>query len=93
MAVSSEVRDGRVWFGGRISLPSYAGAYGGDFDQKDAGQEHPKIPQDSALPGPERGQLYQIDRDDITRLGTAYDNRPGYRSDGVPVTGRGERLQ
>src|SRR5437870_1281808 len=53
MAVSSEVRDGRAWFGGRISLPlnpnlgtvstmppegykpSYAGAYGGDFDQKD----------------------------------------------------------
>jgi amidase len=56
MAVSSEVRDGRAWFGGRIPLPlnpnlgtistmppegykpSYAGAYGGDFDQKDAGQ-------------------------------------------------------
>ena len=56
MAVSSEVREGRAWFGGRISLPlnpnlgtistmppegykpSYAGAYGGDFDQKDAGQ-------------------------------------------------------
>jgi amidase len=56
MTVSSEVRDGRAWFGGRIPLPlnpnlgtistmppegykpSYAGAYGGDFDQKDAGQ-------------------------------------------------------
>jgi len=56
MVVSSEVREGRAWFGGRISLPlnpnlgtistmppegykpSYAGAYGGDFDQKDAGQ-------------------------------------------------------
>jgi amidase len=56
MAGSSEVRDGRAWFGGRIPLPlnpnlgtistmppegyklSYAGAYGGDFDQKDAGQ-------------------------------------------------------
>src|SRR5215467_10156369 len=56
MAVSSEVRDGRAWFGGRIPLPlnpnlgtistmppegykpSYAGAYGGDFDQKDACQ-------------------------------------------------------
>jgi amidase len=56
MAVSSDVRDGRAWFGGRIPLPlnpnlgtistmppegykpSYAGAYGGDFDQKDAGQ-------------------------------------------------------
>ena len=56
VAVSSEVRDGRAWFGGRIPLPlnpnlgsistmppegykpSYAGAYGGDFDQKDAGQ-------------------------------------------------------
>jgi acetamidase/formamidase len=55
MAVSSEVRDGRAWFGriplplkpnlGTISTmppegykPSYAGAYGGDFDQKDAGQ-------------------------------------------------------
>ena len=56
MAVSSEVGDGRAWFGGRIPLPlnpnlgtistmppegykpSYAGAYGGDFDQKDAGQ-------------------------------------------------------
>ena len=56
MAVSSEVREGRAWFGGRIPLPlnpnlgtistmppegykpSYAGAYGGDFDQKDAGQ-------------------------------------------------------
>jgi amidase len=56
MAVSSEVRDGRAWFGGRIPLPlnpnlgtistmppegykpSYAGAYGGDFDQKDASQ-------------------------------------------------------
>ena len=52
MVVSSEVREGRAWFGGRISLPlnpnlgtistmppegykpSYAGAYGGDFDQK-----------------------------------------------------------
>jgi acetamidase/formamidase len=56
MALSSPVRDGRAWFGGRIPLPlnptlgtistmppegykpSYAGAYGGDFDQKDAGQ-------------------------------------------------------
>jgi amidase len=56
MAVSSDVRDGRAWFGGRIPLPlnpnlgtistmppegykpSYAGAYGGDFDQKDAAQ-------------------------------------------------------
>jgi amidase len=56
MAVSSEVREGRAWFGGRIPLPlnpnlgtistmppegykpSFAGAYGGDFDQKDAGQ-------------------------------------------------------
>ena len=56
MVVSSEVREGRAWFGGRILLPlnpnlgtistmppegykpSYAGAYGGDFDQKDAGQ-------------------------------------------------------
>ena len=56
MAVSSEVREGRAWFGGRIPLilnpnlgtistmppegykPSYAGASGGDFDQKDAGQ-------------------------------------------------------
>ena len=56
IAVSSEVREGRAWFGGRIPLPlnpnlgtistmppegykpSYAGAYGGDFDQKDAGQ-------------------------------------------------------
>jgi acetamidase/formamidase len=56
VAVSSEVRNGRAWFGGRIPLPlnpnlgtispmppegykpSYAGAYGGDFDQKDAGQ-------------------------------------------------------
>ena len=56
MALSSSVRDGRAWFGGRIPLPlnpnlgtistmppegykpSYAGAYGGDFDQKDAGQ-------------------------------------------------------
>jgi hypothetical protein len=50
------VREGGVWFGGRIPLPhnhnlgtistmptagykpSYAGAYGGDFDQKDADQ-------------------------------------------------------
>jgi amidase len=56
VALSSPVRDGRAWFGGRIPLPlnpnlgtisttppegykpSYAGAYGGDFDQKDAGQ-------------------------------------------------------
>jgi amidase len=56
MALSSPVRDGRAWFGGRIPLPlnpnlgtistmppegykpSFAGAYGGDFDQKDAGQ-------------------------------------------------------
>ena len=57
MAVSSEVRDGRAWFGGHIPLPINpkprhdlddatrrlqaalcGGAYGGDFDQKDAGQ-------------------------------------------------------
>jgi amidase len=56
MALSSPVRDGRAWFGGRIPLPldpnlgtistmppegykpSYAGAYAGDFDQKDADQ-------------------------------------------------------
>jgi amidase len=56
MALSSPMRDGRAWFGGRIPLPlnpnlgttstmppegykpSYAGTYGGDFDQKDAGQ-------------------------------------------------------
>jgi hypothetical protein len=54
MALSSPVRDGRAWFGGRMPLPpnpnlgtistmrpkatsqSYARAYGGDFDQKDA---------------------------------------------------------
>lgn len=58
MVLSSPVREGRGWFGGRIPLPlnpnlgsistmppegykpSYAGAgaYGGYFDQKDAGQ-------------------------------------------------------
>jgi amidase len=53
IAISSPVKDGRAWFGGRIPIPlapnlgtvstmppegyrpSYAGAYGGDFDQKD----------------------------------------------------------
>src|SRR2546425_1852049 len=52
-AIRSPVKDGQIWFGGRIPLPlapnlgtvstmppegykpSYAGAYGGDFDQKD----------------------------------------------------------
>src|SRR5262249_46410610 len=53
--------------------------------------QHPKIPQDSALAGPEWGQLYQIDRNDITGLGAAHDDRPGYRSQGVSVTSRGER--
>jgi acetamidase/formamidase len=56
MALSSPVRDGQAWFGGRIPLPlnpnlgtistmppegykpSYAGPYGGDFDQKDAAE-------------------------------------------------------
>lgn len=54
MALSCPIRDGLVWFGGRIPIPlfpnlgtistmppegykpSYAGAYGGDFDQRDA---------------------------------------------------------
>ncbi len=54
VALTCPVKDGRAWFGGRISLaltpnlgtvstmpvegykPSYAGPYGGDFDQKDA---------------------------------------------------------
>jgi amidase len=56
MAISSPLRDGRAWFGGRIPLPlnpnlgtvstmptegykpSYAGPYGGDFDQKDVSE-------------------------------------------------------
>jgi amidase len=53
IAISSPVKDGHAWFGGRIPIPlapnlgtvstmppegyrpAYAGAYGGDFDQKD----------------------------------------------------------
>jgi amidase len=56
VAISSPLRDGKAWFGGRVPLalnpnlgtmstmppegykPSYAGPYGGDFDQKDVSE-------------------------------------------------------
>jgi hypothetical protein len=35
--------------------------------------QHPEIAQDSALAGPERGQLDEVDRDDITGLSATHD--------------------
>jgi hypothetical protein len=52
--------------------------------------QHPEIPQDRALARPERGQLDEINRDDIAGLGATYDNRPGDRRQGVSVTSRRE---
>src|SRR5215831_17677171 len=53
--------------------------------------QHPEIPEDGALPGPERGQLDEVDRDDIARLSATHHNRSGYRREGVSITSRRER--
>jgi len=50
----------------------------------------PKSSRIRALAGTERGELDQVDRDDIARLGAAHDVRPGYRRRGVHVASRHE---
>src|SRR5215831_14450422 len=53
--------------------------------------QHPEIAQDGALAGPERGQLDEVDRDDIARLSATHHNRSGYRRERVSITSRRER--
>jgi hypothetical protein len=52
--------------------------------------KHPEVSQDRALANTERGQLYQVDRDDIAGFGITHDDRPGYRRQRVPVASRRE---
>jgi hypothetical protein len=69
--------------------PSRAGG-GRRLRLRELAAQHPEIPQDSALADTERGQLYQVDRDDIARLDAADGNRPSDRRQGMPVASRRE---